>query len=275
MKRTYLAWMLALNVGCALPWDSSPSKSSSSSSSGTEEGSDSKSSGTSASNGDDTSGSASSEVQKMCEKLAPSGCITACKQTGSCFKGDTSLVKWIECEAKYSSLTFHDEADDGEPTYCSMQSFPSDSTADKAIAKNRKRVFVTQDQWKGSLDGATPDALCDLAATAGELGGSWKSFIAYGGEEAMSRVEDVAGGWFNVPRSVRIFANRAALASAKASSTTSQLRDEMGGVSINDWWVGSATASCSNWTNESTDSAATGRSTASCYNTLSLLCVEQ
>lgn len=184
-------------------------------------------------------------------------------------------MKWIECDDEYGSISFHDASGEDDTTSCLVDSIVSDSSGDKSIAKGRKRAFVTSGEWAGDLGGTSADVRCALAATAGELGGTWKAFIASDGSDPIAHVEDVDGGWFNVKRSVRVFANRAALASSGGLSNT-HLQDETGRVSINDWWTGSASESCSDWTSTSSGlSAPTGNSISSCFSKQSLLCVEQ
>ena len=115
-------------------------------------------------------------------------------------------------------------------------------------------------EWSGGADAA--DRLCASAASNAGLGGSWKAWISdstafgtSGAVKAIDRIEDRAGGWYNVDRTAHPFASKAALAGApnpaewqsapdKLGDTVSFIKDENGNVPgrLDRWsvWTGTA-----------------------------------
>lgn len=155
-----------------------------------------------------------------------------------------------------------------------------------------KRMFVTRAAYTGDLavlgegqaapgsdrgaDGA--DRLCAAAAQAANLGGSWKAWISsctMGPEStcvdvhnAIDRIADVPGGWYNVNRSAHLFSNKGNLASYPlanawtdgAAEPKSNVLDEHGNAlptnekDSTQVWTGTgnggllAQGTCSGWT---------------------------
>ncbi|WP_394832737.1 hypothetical protein LVJ94_40165 [Pendulispora rubella] len=98
-----------------------------------------------------------------------------------------------------------------------------------------KRMFVTGAAYTADLatqgrgESASPekdpgadgaDKLCTTAAAAAHLGGMWRAWISSyasdkdagaGAHHAIDRIADVPGGWYNVRRTARLFANKSNL----------------------------------------------------------------
>ncbi|WP_394843270.1 DUF1554 domain-containing protein [Pendulispora brunnea] len=152
-----------------------------------------------------------------------------------------------------------------------------------------KRMFVTSTAYTGNLaahghgETVSPendpgangaDKLCQAAATAGRLGGTWKAWIsshspdqdpATTAHHALDRIADVAGGWYNVDRTKLLFTNKANLVTmpsqeawSTADELTIALKDESGrrlerGTLV---WTGTTTggrlasADCLSWTDD-------------------------
>ncbi|WP_394843271.1 hypothetical protein LZC95_40255 [Pendulispora brunnea] len=126
-----------------------------------------------------------------------------------------------------------------------------------------KRMFVTGAAYTADLatqgrgesippendpgaDGA--DKLCASAAAAANLGGTWRAWISshtpadkpdkdagFIAHHAIDRIADVPGGWYNVRRTARLFANKSNLMTAPdarewhaGAGGPSFLRDEYG-----------------------------------------------
>ena len=81
-----------------------------------------------------------------------------------------------------------------------------------------KRVFVTSTSYSGNLmtqagtaDGlAGGDKLCQQAAQAAVLGGTWKAWLSAPGMDAKNRIADV-GPWYLLNGTTRVFHNAAGL----------------------------------------------------------------
>lgn len=280
-----------LGTACALPWDTKDSSSSSSSSgTSTTGGKSSGGSNTGFADGTDDTGTSttenvSSEVSALCDKLAPPGCITACKRTGTCFKGEASEIAEITCESTY--LTFINKTGSQEDL-CSKSA--TDTAADKKIGAARKRIFMTSKTWSGDLktagkgtDGISgADNLCAQAVTAAELGGTWKALLATESSEATARITEAPGGWYNLSRSVRLFANLATFDFPLAEGRS--LTDETGSLQVEYARIGSPTYTCSSWSASGTGGAGGAvptkdkhfvEGTMDCYSATSIVCVEQ
>lgn len=162
-------------------------------------------------------------------------------------------------------------------------------------ATGEKRVFITSVAYKGNLavvgrgetgvEGA--DALCQLAADAAELGGTFKAFLGDSSRWAGDDLADV-GPWFTVPDGAgfaeKVFNNKANLAT---SPLVAVVNDERGVPTNEAFWVGDGTEHCDDWhTSVGTyvGSAAyvgggtswrSGDYDATCDVTLRLLCFQQ
>jgi len=98
-----------------------------------------------------------------------------------------------------------------------------------------KRMFLTSATYTGNLatqgrGESTPpdkdpgangaDKLCNTAAAAANLGGTWRAWISSHvpdkdpeatAHHAIDRIAEVPGGWYNVRRNARLFANKSNL----------------------------------------------------------------
>jgi hypothetical protein len=89
----------------------------------------------------------------------------------------------------------------GSPTYCGngnrLLCIEQSRTPRPApLAATRKRVFVTSTSFTGALGGLSgADMRCELAAAAGNKGGTWKAFLATTSAPGVSRINDV-GPWY-------------------------------------------------------------------------------
>ncbi len=283
MKNDGATWIIVgislTNAACVLPWG---------------DGKGTDSSGTGSSNS--AVANVSEEVAALCEKLAPAGCVTACKTVGDCSLSDLSLITKVDCSSSYS-ISF--ETKSGNRDYCGIDANDlADNEDDQAIVAARKRVFVTSSEWTGNLvasgkgaDGiSSADKLCSQAATAAELGGKWKAVLGTAASSAEDRITDSKLGWFDVTRSVLLFSNKANLSTTIRDSRS--LTDENGSQNSYAitygyvWWtIGSSTAdeTCADWTNGESSYGSARRcayfdgstGSLSCSSEASLFCVEQ
>lgn len=80
-----------------------------------------------------------------------------------------------------------------------------------------KRVFVTRTTYKGNLGGrAGADALCQNAASAAALTGTWQAWLSDFAEPAVDQITGT-GPWYDL-QGARVFANHAALTTAPSVS---------------------------------------------------------
>lgn len=128
-------------------------------------------------------------------------------------------------------------------------------------AAGEKRVFITSVAYEGNLavvgrgdtgvEGA--DALCQLAADAAELGGTFKAFLGDSTRQAGDNLADV-GPWYTVPDgagfNAKVFNNKANLAT---SPLVAMLNDERGAPADEIFWVGDSTSHCDDWLTSSAD----------------------
>lgn len=157
----------------------------------------------------------------------------------------------------------------------------------------RKRVFITSVAYDGNLAaagrGATgiegADALCQLAADAAELGGTFKAFLGDSSRQAGDDLADV-GPWFTVPDGAgfaeKVFNNKANLAT---SPLVGVVNDERGMPVDEAFWVGDGTDHCKDWLTSSTYSRGEAAYVSggtdwrgfmrTCDIALRLLCLEQ
>ena len=176
-----------------------------------------------------------------------------------------------------------------------VASAPDASIANPDAGIAAKRFFVTSALYDGDLksagraaDGLTSaDAICQTAATAVNLGGTWKSLISAGTEAAIDRIAEV-GPWFDL-KGVKVFNNKANLASTPlAALEVDESANEF--VLSPQVWTGSKSgavpsgASCSGWTTNASNIEGTygagGTSWLdaqehSCNATMHLYCIEQ
>lgn len=160
-----------------------------------------------------------------------------------------------------------------------------------------KRVFVTVTDYDGNLKGkvsgaasglAAGDKLCQLAADAAVLGGTWKAWLSDGSTNtnAIDRIADV-GPWYLVDGTTKVFNNKANLATSPLQVIN---RNENGGLVSADVWTGTsaggtASDSCNGWATINSGSGRYGNSTStanwtdysydSCYEKKHLYCFEQ
>lgn len=121
-----------------------------------------------------------------------------------------------------------------------------------------KRVFVTSGTYTGNLKTAGNaasglaggDALCNLAATAANLGGTWVAWLSSSTARAIDRVTGT-GPWMVLGSSTVVFNNKANIAT-KPLTTIGV--DENGRLTNNTVWTGTdngggaSANTCSNWT---------------------------
>lgn len=192
-----------------------------------------------------------------------------------------------------------------QPTESSTGSGKSDASKpnEDTSSAAAKRVFITSTEYAGSLavEGradtgvAGADALCQLAADAAELGGTFKAFLGDATRRAGDNLADV-GPWYTVPNRVgftqKVFNNKANLAT---SPLVTHITDELGEVTLDATvptgdviWVGDSTDHCDGWHTSSSDfSGAVGffggegsrwrgdGTASSCSESYHLLCFEQ
>ncbi len=73
------------------------------------------------------------------------------------------------------------------------------------------RMFVTSTQYTGNLGGlAGADALCQGAALAGSLGGTWRAWLSTPSVNAIDRIQDVSP-WYLIDRETLVFPVHASL----------------------------------------------------------------
>ncbi len=128
------------------------------------------------------------------------------------------------------------------------------------VPEVHKRVFVTNTTYTGDLtvqasvsDGlAAADKLCQQAALAAVLGGTWKAWISGSGVDAKSRISDV-GPWYLLDGQTKVFNNAAGLTTTPLAPIN--LTEQKTGVGANPQvWTGtenggvSASVHCNNWT---------------------------
>lgn len=156
-----------------------------------------------------------------------------------------------------------------------------------------KRLFITRTEYSGDLKsaggGATGlqggDNLCNTAAAAANIGGTWVAWLSAGTVRAYDRVQGT-GPWQLVGSGTTIFNNRAALATTPLAAID---RDETGSSRSAYAWTGTSTGGgpsgndCQDWTgggygtlgNPEQTGAWTTYDYRTCSNTYSLLCFEQ
>ena len=161
-----------------------------------------------------------------------------------------------------------------------------------ALPPGAKRVFVTRTTYKGNLGGlAGADALCQNAATAASLGGTWKAWLSDFDFDAIDRITG-DGPWYNVAGTM-VFANHAALSTAPAVGVEVQENGESLIIGARVWTGTAAGGShngrgssdyCYEWTSETgtstvgntlaTDGAWTDSETVTCVHNARLYCFE-
>ena len=83
------------------------------------------------------------------------------------------------------------------------------------VPPNAKRVFVTKTTYTGDVDGLVgANALCQNAATAATLGGTWAAWLSDFNTDAIDRITST-GPWYLLTGEMA-FANKAALATSPA-----------------------------------------------------------
>jgi hypothetical protein len=165
----------------------------------------------------------------------------------------------------------------------------------------RKRVFVTSATYSGDLkthgkgdDGLEgADNLCNLAATAANLGGTWTAWLSSSTADAIDRIADV-GPWYLVDQCTRVFANKASIAVSGPEVGIDLTEQGVMPEPYNAWTGSDETGradpfNCNEWTNdqpihgyegrvglpESTSSFWTASSSNPCDGKNRLYCFEQ
>ncbi len=126
---------------------------------------------------------------------------------------------------------------------CALGGGPHDAGADVGDAPApAKRVFVTSQSFNGDLRTAggmrtgieSADAICQLYAEAGALGGTWIAWISDASTDAIDRVPG-EGPWKNL-LGIEVFRNRASL--QVSSPLASLAYDEQGNERPGHAWTG-------------------------------------
>jgi hypothetical protein len=159
-----------------------------------------------------------------------------------------------------------------------------------------KRIFITSAGYSGNLAAAGgkttglegADALCNTAATAAALGGTWKAWISDGTTRAIDRIT-ATGPWKKLDSgNTTVFNNKANLQTQPLSTIDYNENGVLTGGSV---WTGTATGGapttsyCSGWASSSSSyygtygqvaiiSAWTDSSTGNCSNDNHLYCLE-
>ena len=123
-----------------------------------------------------------------------------------------------------------------------------------------KRVFVTSATYTGNLkvqgggaDGLEGgDKLCQLAASAATLGGTWRAWLSSSTINAIDRIADV-GPWYRLD-GAKVFNNKASIVTAGPLVAIDV--NEVGGTPKANTWTGTKKSgvfdsfSCHDWTDE-------------------------
>ncbi|APR81280.1 Hypothetical protein A7982_06627 [Minicystis rosea] len=195
-----------------------------------------------------------------CETFVGGDCYGACKatcQSPTCTaSGDTSTYEdVIALDCSSGTLNFHTTHGSSA---CSSPDIPA--AGDNGTGTSH-RMFVTNASFTADLavvggaatGPAGADNLCNLAAEAVSIGGTWKAWISDSSVDAIDRIED-KGPWLNVPRTAILFPNKAALTQTPIDSVWYDLTDEHGtAVSTNDVWTGTKTGGRVSMSNDSFD----------------------
>jgi hypothetical protein len=121
-----------------------------------------------------------------------------------------------------------------------------------------KRVFITATTYPGTFGSAgnslqKADWYCQTAATAQNLGGTWKAWLSSGSTNAIDRIAE-AGPWYLVDGTTKVFNNKAGLATLPLHTINIT---EQGSSSMNWAWTGTdvggtaSGADCGGWTGSS------------------------
>lgn len=222
------------------------------------------------------------------------GCASAVAQYGS---AGEAVASW--CASCLSSHTCSDIASGGCGPACPDALFGGTSHADGGDGGVGLRVFETATTYPADLKtaggGASglhgADRLCQLAAAAANLGGTWKAWLSDATVDAIDRISG-AGPWHLVGTGEVVFNNRLNLTTSPAVAID---HTEHGTLLYGQGvWTGTesggrktgSTPSCSNWTSSSVSGGglsgwATSISTwtswgiSECYEGHRLYCFEQ
>ena len=166
------------------------------------------------------------------------------------------------------------------------------SATASGIGGGPKRVFVTHAEHDGLFGGlAGADTFCADAATAANLGGTFKAWLSDSNTNAIDRIVDV-GPWYLVDGVTLVFINKANLATKPLAEIS---KDETGATppmpaGLSYVWTGTLTGGqkdldCAGWTNASLYARLGAWGTApadwtsytagTCANTARLYCFEQ
>lgn len=121
-------------------------------------------------------------------------------------------------------------------------------------------MFVTSATYTGNLKAAGSgadgldggDKLCQLAADAATLGGTWKAWLSSSTVNAIDRIADV-GPWYRLD-GAKVFNNKASIVTSGPLVAID--RNEQGGMPMVDTWTGTQNSgiasgfTCNNWTDE-------------------------
>jgi hypothetical protein len=145
-------------------------------------------------------------------------------------------------------------------TASSASSSAASSSASGGPPAFAKRVFVTSATYTGNLklqgsgadglDGG--DKLCQLAASAATLGGTWRAWLSTTTVNAIDRIADV-GPWYRLD-GAKVFNNKASIVTSGPLVAIDV--DEVGGSPKVNTWTGTKKSgifdsfSCHDWTDE-------------------------
>jgi hypothetical protein len=169
------------------------------------------------------------------------------------------------------------------------------STGTNGIPAGALRVFVTQVTHNGNFGGLTgADTVCQNAADAQGLGGTWVAWLSSGTTNAHDRVTS-AGPWYAID-GAKVFNNKANLETIPLAPIVDETGATPRWMGLTSPWTGSdqggvtGDADCAGWTSASTSTWASsgtaggyqvdqdwggGSGTMSCDTQAPLICFEQ
>ncbi len=214
------------------------------------------------------------------QPCGPTTCATCCTGDGVCVATVSAVAcggsgsVCVACSAGQACVDGLCSEPPSNPNKPNDPNGPSDQpdggTNNEGISGGEKRIFVTGSLYTGNLKGAAnaatgiqgADALCQRAANAANIGGTWKAWISGDGQHAIDRIEG-NGPWVLMGTGQRVFNNRDNL----STRPLTQIDHNENGVKIESGttvWTGTNSGGtehhrhCSDWT-ESNSYGTSGR----------------
>lgn len=172
------------------------------------------------------------------------------------------------CVVSSGCAIYWGDGDDGPDTWDEDDGVDDDSdeAPEPDPYEGVKIVFVTSNEYPADLAGfgddpdplAVADQLCELAADAASLRGSYHAWLSTAAQPAVDRIQ-TDGPWVGVDGAM-VFPNRASLSIGPESRLG---LDERGHFVVGDAWTGTnelglpTLSTCEDWTEASIDAGAT------------------